>query len=259
MTRYETTFKKCRDENRAAFIPFWMIGDKTPEESLKTIETMAQHADILELGMPFSDPLADGPTIQASVNRALSAGTTTDDCFDVIGKVRDKFPEKPIGLLVYLNLVIAYGIEKFFSKCAQTGVDSVLAPELPVEEVDLVKTVADAHNVELVFLVSTNTPEDRLKEIYKASGGFIYAVSTPSITGAKSEVSPDTLDMIKRLKAEAGLPICIGFGVSTPEQVSLLSKNAADGVIMGSKLFQFLGDNSGLSSFCKECREATLS
>jgi len=257
MTRYEKTFAKCRAENRAAFIPFWMIGDETPEASLKTIETMAKSADILELGMPFSDPLADGPTIQSSVNRALDSGTTTEDCFNVIAQVRHKFPEKPIGLLVYLNLIIAYGIEEFFAKCSETGVDSVLAPELPVEEVVLVQDIAKKYNVELVFLVSTNTPEDRLKEIYKVSGGFIYAVSTPSITGAKTEVSPDTLDMIKRLKAEAGLPICVGFGVSTPEQVSLLSKHQADGVIMGSRLFSFLGDNAALGSFCEECIGAT--
>ena len=257
MNRYQTTFEQCKAEGRTAFIPFWMIGDPNPSDSQDMIATIAEQADILELGMPFSDPLADGPTIQASVNRALEANTTTTQCFEVITNIRTKFPEKPIGLLVYLNLIIAFGIEDFFANCAKASVDSVLIPELPIEEVDLVKSAAKCHNIALVFLVSTNTPEERMQAIFKHSGGFIYAVSTPSITGAKTEVSNDTLQMIARLKTETELPICVGFGVSTPEQVQLLAQNKADGVIIGSKLFSFRKDPAALAKFCKTCRAAT--
>jgi len=257
MNRYKTTFAQCKSEGRAAFIPFWMIGDPSPKASQSIIETIAEHADILELGMPFSDPLADGPTIQASVNRALDAETTTAQCFEVITNIRAKFPEKPIGLLVYLNLIIADGIESFFERCTRAGIDSVLIPELPVEEVELVQSIAMQHKIELVFLVSTNTPTERTEKIFKSSGGFVYAVSTPSITGTKTEVSDDTLQMIARLKTETTLPICVGFGVSTPEQVQLLAQNKADGVIIGSKLFQFKDDLGALAKFCQTCRTAT--
>ena len=258
MNRYQTTFAQCKSENRAAFIPFWMIGDPDPAKSQKIIETIADHADILELGMPFSDPLADGPTIQASVTRALEANTTTSQCFEVIKNLREKFPSKPIGLLVYLNLILAYGIEKFFQQCADAGVDSVLIPEMPIEEVGLVKSVAQTADIDLVFLVSTNTPEARMQSIFDNSGGFLYTVSTPSITGAKTEISPDTLELIKTLKTKTDLPICVGFGVSTPEQVKLLSQNQADGVIIGSKLFKFKDDLPALKKFCKSCHQATI-
>ena len=119
MTRYDTTFKACRAEGRAAFIPFWMLGDPDANTSQKLIESIAAHADILELGLPFSDPLADGPTIQASVNRALEAGMNTETALDIISNIRAKFPDKPIGLLVYLNLILAFGVEAFFKRCAE--------------------------------------------------------------------------------------------------------------------------------------------
>ena len=258
MNRYQKTFAQCQAENRSAFVPFWMIGDPSPEASQSQIEAIAQSADILELGMPFSDPLADGPTIQASVNRALEVGTNTQKCFEIIQNLRQKFPEKPIGLLVYLNLVIAYGIEEFFAQCEVNGVDSVLIPELPIEEVSLISEAAKKHQIPLVFLVSTNTPPDRVQHICEASqGGFIYAVSTPSITGAKTEISPETFNMISALKTQTEVPICVGFGISSPEQVKQLAVHQADGVIIGSKLFQFIDDPKGLSDFCRDCRQAT--
>lgn len=257
MNRYETTFQRCRKEGRAAYIPFWMLGDPDIEASLGHIRTIAESADILELGMPFSDPLADGPTIQASVNRALASGANTESCFATIEKVRQQFPDTPIGLLVYLNLIIAYGIDEFFARCKAVGVDSVLAPELPVEEVDLLAAAAQQSGIDLVFLVSTNTPENRLDKIFAASGGFIYAVSTPSITGAKTDVSDDTLEMITRLKSRTDIPICVGFGVSTPDQVQLLAKHNADGVIIGSRLFEYLDDLPNLTAFCEACRKAS--
>lgn len=258
MNRYQSTFSTLRSEDRIAFIPFWMIGDPTPADSQRIIEQLAESADILELGMPFSDPLADGPTIQASVNRALEAGTTLPQCFEVIGNVRVKFQEKPIGLLVYLNLILSYGVEEFFATCEKQGVDSVLIPEMPVEEIALVEKEAQAHDIDLVFLVSTNTPEDRVAKVIEHSGGFIYAVSTPSITGAKTEIAESTLAMILRLKSQTDLPICVGFGISSPDHIQKLKKAGADGAIIGSKLFEFREDSKSLENFCQLCKKATV-
>ena len=259
MSRYEQTFAELKDQGRIAFIPFWMIGDPTPDTSLAVIDELAQKADILELGLPFSDPLADGPTIQAAVNRSLEAGTNTEKCFEIIGSIREKYPKKPIGLLVYLNLVMQYGIDRFFETCANVGVDSVLIPELPVEEVSLVKTAAQTHQIELVFLLSTNTPQARRDRIYDHSGGFIYTVSTPSITGAKTELSEDTLNLVSALKSDTKLPLCVGFGISTPEHIQKLKAARADGAIIGSELINCY-QKDGLESvidFCETCQKHT--
>lgn len=262
MSRYQKTFARLKAENKIAFIPFWMIGDPDPEASLEVILKLAEKADVLELGMPFSDPLADGETIQAAVNRALESGTNTQKCFEVIEEVRNKFPDKPIGLLVYFNLIIQFGVDEFFAQCAKTGVDSVLIPELPVEAVtqkigdeDSVKIIADKHGIDLIFLVSTNTPEHRLSQILENAGGFIYATSTPSITGAKSYMAPETLEMVKNLKIKTDLPICVGFGVSEPAHVKKLAEHGADGAIVGSKLINLYQeeDIDRVVSFCGDC------
>lgn len=265
--RYAEIFSELKQKNESAFIPFWMIGDPDPDASFEVIDTIAEHADILELGMPFSDPLADGPTIQASVNRALEAGTTTEECFEVIKKIRKKHPKKPIGLLVYFNLALQYGLEKFFTKCQETGVDSVILPELPIEEIHMtdpndsrsrsIIEIAKSRSVHLTFLISTNTPQNRLTEILKYASGFLYVISKPSITGAKSELSPDTIQMIQDLKQQTDIPLCVGFGISTPEQIIALTKNGADGCIVGSKLFEYREDLSALAKFCRKCQDST--
>jgi tryptophan synthase alpha chain len=263
MNNYKNTFAQLKKDNKIAFIPFWMIGDPTPEKSEEIIEILAKSSDVLELGIPFSDPLADGPTIQASINRALDAGTTTEKCFRIIKNIRQKFPEKPIGLLVYFNLILSYkngedfrgNIKNFFIDAAKIGVDSILIPEIPVEEIKIVEDTAKNNNIDLIFLVSTNTPENRVEKIIQKSGGFIYAVSTPSITGAKTDISQKTLDMVRTLKQKTDLPICVGFGISSPEHVKLLKENNADGAIIGSKLFEFRDDLDALNNFCQKCKD----
>ncbi len=267
MDRYKAAFAQLKEKKESAFIPFWMIGDPNPEDSFKVIDTIAQHADILELGMPFSDPLADGPTIQASVNRALQAGTTVDDCFGVIEKIRNKYPEKPIGLLVYFNLALQYGLENFFARCDAVGVDSVILPELPVESVEIsdpknqesdsIIEMARKYNVHLTFLVSTNTPEDRLQKILSYASGFLYAISKPSLTGAKTKLSQETVKMVLKLKQQTDTPVCVGFGISEPDQIKELTENKADGCIIGSKLYEFKDDLKAMSEFCEECKKAS--
>lgn len=272
MNPYQETFAQLKKENKIAFIPFWMIGDPDLKKSEEIIEILAKNSDILELGIPFSDPLADGPTIQASVNRALASGATTQKCLDVIKNIRKKFPEKPIGLLVYFNLILSFSssslikgnregfvlednIKNFFRTASNSGVDSVLIPEIPVEEIGIVERAAKDNNIDLIFLVSTNTPDDRVEKIIKKSGGFIYAVATPGITGAKTDIAPETLEMITRLKSKTDLPICVGFGVSSPKHIQLLKQNGADGAIIGSKLFEFRDDLGKLKKFCYSCQK----
>lgn len=267
MNRYKQTFSEINKKNKIAFIPFWMIGDPSLEESLDIIlNRIAPSADVLELGIPFSDPLADGPTIQASVKRALEAGTNTEKCLDLISGIREKFPEKPIGLLVYFNLILSYtgsfnveqNIDSFFQKASESGVDSVLIPELPVEEVDIVEGIAKKYKVDLIFLVSTNTSDVRVEKILTKGSGFLYATSTPSITGAKSDIAQETLEMVENLKKKTDLPICVGFGISSPEHIKKLKKAGADGAIIGSKLFSFREDLDALQKFCEECQKSTF-
>lgn len=275
MNNYKNTFSQLKKDkvnsegredalgqNKIAFIPFWMIGDPSPEKSEEIIEILAKNSDVLELGIPFSDPLADGPTIQASVNRALEAGTTTEKCFKIIKNIRKKFPEKPIGLLVYFNLILSFSggkdfkenIQKFFEQAQESGVDSVLIPEIPIEEISIVEQGAKENNVDLIFLISTNTPEDRVEKIIEKSGGFIYAISTPSVTGAKTDIASETLEMVQQLKTKTDLPICVGFGISSPEHIKILKENKADGAIIGSKLFEFRDELEALKAFCKTCK-----
>ena len=273
--RYQSTFAQLKEKNKSAFIPFWMIGDPSTEKSFEVIDTIAAHADILELGMPFSDPLADGPTIQASVTRALAAGTNTEKCFEVIAKVRNKYPEKPIGLLVYFNLAIQYGLDAFFRKCAAVGVDSVILPELPIESITMtdptsspqgeglgvgvsIIEIAQKHKIHLTFLVSTNTPDDRLAAISEHASGFLYAISKPSITGAKSDLAPETTQMVQELKQKTDIPIVVGFGISEPSHVQALTKVGTDGIIIASKLYEFQDNLEKMSEFCKNCQEATI-
>lgn len=255
MNRYQKTFSALEQQNRMAFIPFWMVGDPDLGKSQKIIETIAKYADVLELGIPFSDPLADGKVLQASANRAIENGATLSKCLEVVSHVRNKFPQKPIGLLVYLNLIMQFGIESFFASCQKAGVDSVLIPELPVEEVQLVEETAKKYKIDLIFLVSTNTPENRVKSILEKSGGFLYAISTPGITGTKTSIAPETLEMVRALKTKTDLPICVGFGISTPEHLQMLKENGADGGIIGSKLFEFRDDLKAIENFCKSCKK----
>lgn len=255
MNRYQQTFSALKKQNKMAFIPFWMIGDPDSDKSQEIIEKMAVTADILELGIPFSDPLADGKVLQDSANRAIESGITVQRCLNIVSNIRKKFPIKPIGLLVYLNLILQFGIEDFFINCQKSGVDSVLIPELPIEEVQLIEAFSKKYKIDLIFLVSTNTPQDRINLILKKSGGFLYAISTPGITGAKSSIDPKTLKMVQSLKAQTDLPICVGFGISSPEHLTLLKENKADGGIIGSKLFEFSANLNSMEIFCESCKK----
>ncbi len=259
MNRYQQTFAQLKEENRIAFVPFWMLGDPDPDTSLAAVKSIAKYADILELGLPFSDPLADGPTIQSAVNRSLIGGMNTKKCLEQVAEIRGDFSDTPIGLLVYLNLVLQYGISRFFIDCKKAGVDSVLIPELPVEEIDLVKIAAADSRIDLVFLLSTNTPQDRREQVYQHSGGFVYTVSKPSITGSKTDLTTDTLELVTELKSQTEIPLCVGFGISSPEHIKAHKKSGADGAIIGSELINIYQKEGleALNKFCETCASST--
>lgn len=267
MNRYQKTFRKLKEENKIAFMPFWMIGDPDIEESLKILRIFAKNSDILEIGFPFSDPLADGPTIQESVNNALKSGTNTKKCFEVVKTLRKENPQKPIGLLVYLNLILSFGVDEFFEELEKSGVDSIIIPELPVEEVNSkiesefsIKQLAKKHSVSLVFLPSTNTTNKRLDDIIDLSSSFIYAISSPSTTGGRIDFSEGIGGLINKIRSKTQIPVCVGFGVSSPKDIKELKKLGASGAIIASKLIKIYRKDGieKMQDFLKKCKKATM-
>jgi len=262
---YKKTFNKLKKNKEKALVPFVVIGDPDYNTSLKIVKTIVESgADILELGFPFSDPIADGPTIQAADVRSLKNKINTDKCFKFIKQVR-KFTQIPIGLLVYYNLIYQRGIKKFFYDCKLANVTSVLAADVPVEEADDIISAARQHKIDTVFIVSPLTDNKRLKLILKKTKGFVYIVSRLGVTGAREDIQKDTLKLIKRVKKQTKLPLCVGFGISQPQHVQAICKAGADGAIVGSAIVKLIEKNlknkksllNRIETFVKQLKEAT--
>jgi len=262
---YAKTFSKLRRKKQKALVPFVVIGDPDYNTSLKIVKTIVESgADILELGFPFSDPIADGPTIQAADVRSLNKKIDTDKCLKFIKEVRE-FTDIPIGLLVYYNLIYQRGTKKFFYDCKLAGVTSVLAADVPVEEADEIIGAARKHKIDTVFIVSPLTDNKRLKLITKKCKGFLYIVARLGVTGAREDIEDSTLSLIKRVKKHTKLPLCVGFGISKPEHVQSICKAGADGAIVGSAIVKVIEKNqnnkkamlSEIESYIKELKAAT--
>ncbi len=240
MTTYKQTFAQLK---RSALIPFFVIGDPDYATSLDLVKTAVDAgADVLELGIPFSDPIADGPTIQAADIRALAAGMTTHKALKFIAEVADHTPI-PIGLLVYYNLVYQYGPEKFFTDFKAAGGSSVLVADLSIDDEAEVSPLAKAAGLETVFMVTPNTTEERAATIAEKTTGFIYTVSTLGVTGERKKLSDTVKPLITRLKALTDVPICVGFGISTPQHAKEVAAAGADGVIIGSRIVKIIEQN----------------
>ena len=240
MGQYQNLFKTL---NRSALIPFFVIGDPNEALSLELVKTAIDAgADVLELGIPFSDPVADGPTIQKADIRAMEAGMTPAKAIAFIKKVTAYKP-LPIGLLVYYNLIFQYGVEKFFIDFKAAGGTSVLVADLTVDDADEIVPAANAAGLETVFMVTPNTTEARIEKIAAHTTGFIYTVSLMGITGARSGLSDQVKPLISRLKTHTDKPICVGFGISTPEHAADVAAAGADGVIIGSRIVKMIEDN----------------
>ncbi|MHC5083217.1 MAG: tryptophan synthase subunit alpha [Planctomycetota bacterium] len=229
--------------DRAALIPFFVIGDPDEQTSFELVTTAIDAgADVLELGIPFSDPVADGPTIQKADIRAMEAKMTPAKALAFIKRVTDYKPI-PIGLLVYYNLIYQYGIEKFFTEFKQAGGTSVLVADLSIDDADEIAPAAEAAGLETVFMVTPNTADDRMKTIADQTTGFIYTVSVMGTTGQRSELSHMVEPLVGKLKSITDKPICVGFGISTPEHARSVAQAGADGVIIGSRIVKFIEEN----------------
>lgn len=242
MTTYRETFAKL---DRAALIPFFVVGDPDYDTSLEIVKAAIDAgADVLELGIAFSDPIADGPTIQKADIRALKSGITVKKALKFIKEVTDYKPV-PIGLLVYYNLIYQYGTDKFLVDFKAAGGSSVLIADMSIDDTDEIAVPAANAGLETVFMVTPNTADDRAKIIAEKTTGFIYTVSLLGITGARDSLSDRVGPLVAKLKAMTDVPICVGFGISTPEHAKGVADAGADGVIIGSKVVKMIEDNLG--------------
>ncbi|MGJ3242451.1 MAG: tryptophan synthase subunit alpha [Opitutales bacterium] len=235
-SRIARCFARCRSEGRAAFVAYVCAGDPDAATSLQLCqELLAAGVDILELGVPFSDPLADGLTNQLAAQRALESGATHDSVFDQVTQLRRDFPDTPIVFYTYYNLVYSQGTEAYCRRAAEAGVDALLCLDLPPEEGDDYLAACRNATLRTVFIVAPTTHEDRLPAITGATTGFVYYVSRAGVTGVRDDLATDIGEAVQRIKQHTELPVVVGFGISSPEQVRAVV-TAADGVVVGSAL-----------------------
>lgn len=237
MNRIDKTFAALKAANRKALITFTMAGDPDEKTSLAMLETLADSADILEIGMPFSDPMADGAVIQAAGNRALEGGMTMRKTFDIVQQFRSKNSDTPIVLMGYFNPVLIYGIDKFLNDCKAFGVDGLIIVDLPPEEADEMAPKAQQNNIAFIRLLTPTTDETRLATVLKDASGFLYYVSITGVTGTASADPARVGTHIATIKKHTDLPVIAGFGIKTPADVAAMAA-IADGVVVGSALVQ---------------------
>ena len=225
-------------QNGKAFIPFITCGDPDLETTAQAVRAMAQNgADLIELGIPFSDPTAEGPVIQAANIRALSGGADTDKIFDLVRELR-KDVTVPMVFMTYANVVFSYGADKFISTCRETGIDGLILPDIPFEEKDEFLQICRRYDVDLISLIAP-TSANRIGMIAKEAEGFIYLVSSLGVTGVRSEITTDLGAIVKVIRENTNIPCAIGFGISTPQQAKRMA-GIADGAIVGSAIVRLL-------------------
>jgi tryptophan synthase alpha chain len=235
---------------RAAFMPYLMGGFPSIEGSVAIGEACADNgADVVELGIPFSDPLADGPVIQAAGSAALRAGATVDGVLAVCERLA---PRLPVVLMCYANLVLARGPEAFAAALRDHGASGLIVPDLPMEEALLVLEACDAAGIDLVPLVAPTTPDERLRRIGARARGFMYTVSVVGTTGERAALSDAYADVVARAKRATEVPVALGFGISTPEQAAQAADAGADGVIVGSRLVRAVADGEDVGALVAE-------
>jgi len=266
MKRYQQMFNRLSAESRGAFVPFVTIGDPSAELSFDIIKTLIDAgADALELGIPFSDPIADGPTIQGANIRALAAGVTPAMCFDIISRIRAYHPTIPIGLLLYSNLVMAKGIDNFYQQAALAGVDSVLIADVPLHESKLFRHSAIKHDIAPIFIVPPNVDDDDLRQIASYGRGYTYLLSRAGVTGTETVAAMPTSELISRIRSYNPAPPLLGFGISKPEHVADAIASGAAGAISGSAIVKLIEQHQqqpqhllqALDKFVQEMKAAT--
>jgi tryptophan synthase alpha chain len=243
MNRIEATFNALKLKNHKAHISFLTAGDPSIEKSLDLIRALIDGgSDIVEIGVPYSDPLADGPIIQAAANRALANGVTVDQVFELVVECR-KFTDLPLLFLMYANTLLVYGKEKFIKRCQEVGIDGLIIPDIPYEERDEILPLMQAYGIEMIPLVAP-TSKDRVKAITSECHGFVYCVSSMGVTGRASEFDVSLEAYIQDVRNQTDLPVAIGFGISQNADVKRIEA-IADGVIVGSAIVQEINRTSG--------------
>ncbi|MDH2998684.1 tryptophan synthase subunit alpha [Pasteurellaceae bacterium LFhippo2] len=267
MNRFDTLFQQLKAKNEGAFVPFVTLCDPDFDRSFEIIETLiANGADALELGFPFSDPLLDGPVIQAANKRALDGGYSTDACFEMLAKIRAKYPDIPIGLLLCANLVFVAGQDNFYQRCQQAGVDAVLIADLPVLAADEFIGSAKKYGIAPVFICPPNADQATIDKVAELTEGYTYLVSRAGVTSAENQSHAANLDtLVEGLKRSNSAPILQGFGIAKPEQVKEALRLGADGAISGSAIVRIIERNldnqanliKELGEFVKEMKQAS--
>jgi len=246
--------------NHTALIPYITIGYPTVETTLKLVPLFASTGcDIIELGIPFSDPLADGATIQQASYEALRQGVTPGVCFEVAQELRRRV-KIPLVFMTYYNPVLKFGLEQFCSKCAEVGIDGLIIPDLPPDEGEELEESTKGHGLDLIYLLSPASTQERIRLVTSRSSGFIYLVSLTGVTGTRDELPEELESFVAKVRRRTEKPLCVGFGISTPEQARRVAR-VADGVIVGSRIIQLLDKDKSLQdacSFVKSLREALL-
>lgn len=240
--RIDQKFADLKSRGQAAFVAYIAAGDPDIDTTLEIVLALeAAGADVIELGLPFSDPLADGIVNQMAAQRALDAGTTTKKVLDLIRRIREK-SEVPLVLFTYLNPVYTYGYERFHVDAAAAGADGILPLDLPPDEEKQNSELLSAHGLKHIRLIAPTTPDERIPTIAAASEGFIYYVSRAGVTGVQSELSAGIAEQVAKIKASTDVPVVVGFGISTPEQSATVAA-AADGVVVGSAIVKHVAEH----------------
>jgi tryptophan synthase alpha chain len=249
-------FARCNDENRAALVGYLTAGDPDVEQSEVYLKTLASQVDVLEIGMPFSDPMADGPVIQAASERALAAACTLADVFALCRRVREQQPDIGIVLMGYANVPYAMGFEAFAAAASAAGANAVLLVDIPPEEAGLCRDALQGHDLDQIFLLSPTSSESRIRLVAEVASGFIYYVTVAGITGAQLGGVQAIAERVAALRLHTDLPICVGFGIKNAEQAEDIAQ-FADGVVVGSTFVSKITDCSGDVTQCSEVLLAT--
>jgi tryptophan synthase alpha chain len=245
MSRLETKFTALRTENKAGFVAFITAGDPDYATSLKVLKGLpSRGVDIIELGMPFTDPSADGPAIDRAAQRALAGGMSLKKTLDMTRAFREDNNETPIVLMGYFNPIFAYGIERFAADASSAGVDGVIIVDLPPEEDEELRIPANEAGIDVIRLATPTSDNERLPKVLEGASGFVYYVAVAGVTGGKSATEGDIESAITHIRQHTNLPVAVGFGIKTPEQAAAMAKYA-DGVVVGSAIVSMIEDGIG--------------
>ena len=260
LDRIQQAFEQARAAGRAALMPYFTLGYPTPDDSVEVVAALAEAgADLIELGVPFSDPLADGPTIQHSTQVALEQGMSVARCLDLVRAIRARGVQQPLLLMGYINPVLAYGAEQYVRAANQAGADGLIIPDLPLEESASIEATCQANGLALVYLAAPTSTPARLEALARRTRGFLYLVSLTGVTGARQALSGGLAEFAARARAATTVPLAIGFGISRPDQAAAVAQ-LADGVIIGSALIQAVGKSDqpaqAAAAFLREIRAA---